>query len=272
MSGIELSSDKVVLEAFAAGATQGLSDHLHTEKQVLYALGWWIVAIRLGDNAFLVRADSYSATTNRFTAEFAALLRSEGLTAVERDPPLADMVTLQAASLIGASWEVWATDRDQAQEAFRPWAEGKQLAVYGEHPAEVLEESVQSRLEVARRVLDEQPASDLPPPRVALIDLEATLVDQLKAAMPSCEVIPVSTQTTTCAEVPFLAPAVAVVNVDQAGQEAVLELRAGCGRFLPIVALSKEGVGGVLGADTVISGPFTVEALVAALRDYLPSR
>ncbi|MFQ5880399.1 MAG: hypothetical protein ACE5IZ_09540 [Dehalococcoidia bacterium] len=271
MSAIELS-EKVVLEAFAAGATQGLSERLHIEKQVLYAFGWWILAIRLGDNAFLVRADSYLATTDRFEAQFQALLRSEGLTAVERDPPLADMVTLQAASLVGASWEVWAPSAKDAQEAFRPWAEGKQPAVYGESPAEVLEESVQSRLEVARRVLDEQPASDLPAPRVAVIDLEATLVDQLEAAMPGCEVIPVCTQTTTCAEVPFLAPAVAVVNVDRAGQEAVLELRAGCGRFLPIVALSKEGAGGVLGADTVISSPFTLEALVAAVRDYLPSR
>ncbi|MBI2201806.1 MAG: hypothetical protein HYU43_07690, partial [Armatimonadetes bacterium] len=45
MSDIEISSDKVILEAFAAGATQGVSDRLHIEKQVLYALGWWVLAI-----------------------------------------------------------------------------------------------------------------------------------------------------------------------------------------------------------------------------------
>ena len=270
MSDIELSSDKVVLEAFAAGATQGVSEHLHIEKQVVYAQGWWVTAIRLDDNAFLVRADSYSPTTDQVTAEFEALLRSAGLTAIERDPALADMVTLQAASLIGASWEVWAAERDQAHEAFRPWAEGKQVAVYGGRSEEPEELSVSLQLELARRVAEERPPSDLPPSRIVLLDVEPTLSEALKGEMMDCEVIPQSTQTTACVDIGYLAPAIVVVDVERAGQETIPALRSACGRFLPIVALSGEGAGEVPGADAVITRPFTTGALAATLRNYLP--
>ncbi len=270
MSGIELSSDKVVLEAFAAGATHGVSDRLHIETRVLYALGWWTIAIRLGDNAFLVRADSYSATTDGLADGLKAVLRSESLIRVDRDPPLADMVTLQAASLIGASWEVWATDRDQAQEAFRPWAEGKQAAVYGGRSEEPEELSVSLQLELARRVVEERPPSDLPPPRIVLMDVEPTLSEALKGEMVGCEVIPESSQTTACVDIGYLAPAIVVVDVERADQETIPAMRAACGRFLPIVALLGEGAGEVRGADAVITRPFTTGALAATLRNYLP--
>ena len=268
---VEPSSDIVILRAFAKGSTEAASNHLHIEHGVLYALGWWTLAIRLDANVFLVRADSHSATIDHFADELEALLRSGGLVPVDRDPPLADVATFQAASLIGASWQVWACDTEHAREALGRWAQGTQeAAAPGEPSAEGLERSVRLQLEVARRMVEER-SGHLPPPRVLLLDVEPVLIDEFKAQLPGCEMIQASTQTTTCAEIGSLAPTVVVVDVDRAGQEMILALRATCGRFLSIVALRGEGMGGVLGADAVITRPFTADALAAALRNCLPS-
>jgi hypothetical protein len=78
----EASSDSEVLRAFAEGARTGASDCLHIENEVLYASGWWTLAIRLDADVFLVRTDPHAVPTARVTEALQALLRLKETTEV----------------------------------------------------------------------------------------------------------------------------------------------------------------------------------------------
>ncbi len=275
----EASSDSEVLHGFADGAREGASPCLHIENEVLYASGWWTLAIRLDAGVFLVRTDPHATTTDRITEELQTLFRRKGLALVDRDPPLADVVTLQAASLIGASWAVWARDPEHAREALRRWAHGTQDAIPAASVQRDAEGSVRFQLEVAQRIVQDRsearsgtPSGDIPPPRLLLLDVEPALAEALKAEMPDCEVIEESTHTATSVELGCLAPMVILVDVGRVDHERILALRAACGRFLPIVGVRGAEAGDSRGIDTLITRPFLPGALAAMLRSYLPSR
>ncbi len=101
-----LLTDAELAAAYLAGARTGHSASLHIEEDVLLAGRFEPVALRVGADTLIVRTD--------LDCPALAAAMAGRLTMVQREPPLATVVALQALGHSAASWELWGSDPDTA--------------------------------------------------------------------------------------------------------------------------------------------------------------
>ncbi len=104
-----LIDDGTLTDAFIGGQRTGHSATLHIEEDVLLADRLVPVAIRLGAATILMRTDTRCPA-------LAGTVTRLALTLVEREPPLATVVALQAVGHSAAPWELWSADPRRARE------------------------------------------------------------------------------------------------------------------------------------------------------------
>lgn len=226
--------DRDVIEALVRGDRASFGPNLHIESDVLFAFGWWHLALRLAPNAFIVRNDD-GEEESRLIQMVNDCLSAHGLERVRQDHPLVQAVTYTEMSLAGPSWSIWSTDvrRGDAALVSRAGADSIPRGLVDEDLLETGDFSAE--LEGARRT------AGLPPSVVLAVGLDNTQIRALQVALPECrfeqrqfgEIQPEACST--------VSPSLALIDArEQRGREFIMELRAvACGRFLPVAALAQ---------------------------------
>lgn len=232
-----------MVEDFVDGARRSLGPSLHVDGDVLFLSGWWHAAVRLADDAFIVRAESPREDSPVLELVTAALT-GRGLSMVAESHPLVQPITYAELSLAGVEWSVWARDPGSGERALaaRVGAESDPREVLPGELPELGDLSLE--LEGARRV------AGLPPALVLVVGLDPDRLPELQAALPECRVEARELGSIAPDACGDLRPAIVLVDAtNQRGREFIMELRAAaCGRFLPVVGITPAGEA-PLGAD-----------------------
>jgi len=260
--------DREVVGAFVAGgAREGFGPTLNIERDALLFDGWWHAAIRVSPDTFMIRIDEPPADTGMLD-DLAAELTAQGLVHVADDLPLTTALAYTQLQLgTGVNWALWATDLPSGEAALAARVDPDSF-VQDAEPVEVLGPMEQvpdlgAELEGARRL------AGLPPSVIVAVGLDPDAFRQLQPAIPECrlEAVPLGAGPGACGP---LRPALVLVDATgQVGKEFIMEFRAdACGRFLPVVALTKEEL--PLGADETLDPDLHPLRWVELIRKLLP--
>ncbi len=104
--------DEVVL-AFLDGGGPTFSNELHIEDNLLFVDRMSLFAVRIGDEALLVRRD-VDTSGEDLKGSVEDLLREQGLRLLEADTRLGDVVAIQMAGIRGGSWDLWGRAPERA--------------------------------------------------------------------------------------------------------------------------------------------------------------
>lgn len=260
-------NDIEVIQAFATtGTRKAFGPTLHVEGEVLMLDGWWHTALRVSPDTFIVRNEA-PAGTSTVIEDLATVFAERGLTMVGEDLPLIQPIIYTAISFGASSWRMWATDLEAANAALTERLTRETVFAEAAPGDMGLESSLGFSAELggARRL------GGFPPSVVLTVGVEQTRADELATALTDCRI-----EARTLEELPpdacgALIPNLIVVNAtEQIGRDWAMEVRASaCGRFLPVVALVREG-GVPLGADTALDPDLPVSAWIEPLRQLLP--
>ena len=110
--------DATVLHDYARNVTAGHSPRYHVERPTLIVGRNVAVALRIGDDTVLVRADLPDGFLDA-KGEVEAALAAVGMTCFDEDTLLAIPVALQELGLRQSSWDLWGNDIDAAFAALR---------------------------------------------------------------------------------------------------------------------------------------------------------
>lgn len=259
-------NDNEVIEAFTSSAPgEAFGPTLHVENQVLMLDGWWHVALRVTPDAYIVRNEE-PPTDSAVLAQVGASLAARGLEMVGEDLPLIQPITYTAISLGANSWAMWAPDLATAEAALVERL-SRETSFTDAVPGDMGTESYlgfSSELGGARRV------GGFPPSIVLTVGVPKEQAVELAAALPDCRV-----ESRTLEELPpeacgALIPNLILVDTtEEIGRHWAMEVRASaCGRFLPVVALARDGV--PLGADQALDPDTPVGTWIEPLRQLLP--
>ncbi|MGI8426509.1 MAG: hypothetical protein ACR2M4_07920 [Actinomycetota bacterium] len=106
------------LKAFIAG--EELPEHgaITSQSGALYVDEWWPAAVRITASSFLVRTNE-DGPIPEISEQMATLLEEQGLRNLgdENDWPILEVITLQWLAVVGASWNVWSLNAEEAEAA-----------------------------------------------------------------------------------------------------------------------------------------------------------
>jgi hypothetical protein len=123
--GPEMEAESL-LDMYVLGAPDGhASDgRLHIEGLVLMGAAFTALAIRLGQDAFLVRAD-VPADVVPLRAELGQALIDRAIVPLEADHPLGQIVGIEVTGQRGAVWDLWGRHAVTALSALQERAAGE---------------------------------------------------------------------------------------------------------------------------------------------------
>jgi hypothetical protein len=254
-----------LIEAFTAGARDGLAGGVSVQGDVLSLDGWWHAALRLDDEVCLVRAEEPPSPTDALE-RLAEALRRRGLAEVPGEHPLIQAVTYTELSTTGVAWTLWAADAARAHSALAQrtsvpatTAEGGMAPSAADHPA-----AGDLSAAFAASLQD-----GFPTPVVLAVGLAEETVEALRAVVPKCRV---ETEALGAAVEACRASVPHVVVVDASsddGRRFLLEFRAeACGRHRPGAAITEGEL--PKGADVTLDAGRTPLAWQSQLVELLP--
>jgi hypothetical protein len=258
--------DREVIDAFVnQGARRGFGTSVHIEgDDVLMLDGWWHLALRVSDDAFIVRDEEPPRETT-VLQDIAQALAARGLSHVASDLPGLPVLTMSKASLGFVQWHVWAADLAAAHAAVAAAVTEDSFFQDTEYYNPTATPDYSSELAGARRL------AGLPPSIVLTIGLPSDRVEQLEKALDDCRIVAKAFGEIDPDGCGALIPTAIVIDAshDQ-GREFMMQLRAvACGRFTPVVAVTPE-VMPPLGADAAVSEEDDTLAWVPPIRNLLP--
>lgn len=112
-----------VVSAFVSRVPAPGHPSLQVEDDALVVDGWWPAAMWLGREACLVRVDD--SPGDAVAAQLTEALAARGMVVIDADldAPV-EAITMQRLGLIGARWQLWATDEAAARAAVAAAAVG----------------------------------------------------------------------------------------------------------------------------------------------------
>ena len=257
--------DLEVIDAFVNhGARRGFGPELHVEGDVLMLDGYWHLALRVSEDAFILRHEEPPRETGVLD-DIAAALAARGLSHVASDLPGITVLTMSKASLGYVPWDVWATDAATAEAAVGAAVTEESFLQPTEYFDPTAEPDYRAELGGARR------NAGLPPSVVLTVGVAPSAVEPLEQALTDCRFESRRFGEITPDACGSLIPTVVVVDArEQEGKDFVMQLRAAaCGRFLPVVAVTPDAVT-PLGADAAVPADGDPVTWVAPIRSLLP--
>jgi hypothetical protein len=257
--------DVEVIDSFVnRGAQRAFGPSLHIESDVLMLDGWWHCSLRMSDTAFIIRNEPPPRDTTVLD-DVAAALTAKGLANVASDLPGITVLTMAKASLGYVSWNVWAADRAAGEAALATAVTEESFFQNTEYYNPTAEKDYSAELGGARKL------AGLPPSIVLTVGLEAAANDALERTLTDCRIVSRAFGEIEPDACGSLVPTLMLVDAtQQRGLEFVMQLRAAaCGRFLPVVAVTGDGVP-PLGADTAVEAVQDPKDWVEPIRNLLP--
>ncbi len=256
--------DRDVISAFVAGAREGGGSSLHIESDALFFAGWWQIAFRVSEDAFIVRDEPTPQPTTAIE-QVKEALSARGLDEIPGDHPLIEPLTYTELSLAGGVWRLWGVDERRGTAALAARVGAESIARDWTEEDGAVVEGLGSQLEGARRI------AGLPPSVVVAVGLRRDEVYSLEAAIPECRFESRALGQIAPEACGDLGPSLIVVDAtDRAGREFIMELRAAaCGRFLPVAAVTREEAPPP-GADVALDARLPAGAWRDALLALLP--
>jgi hypothetical protein len=257
--------DSEVIDSFVNGDTKrAFGTSLHVESDVLMLDGWWHCSLRMSDEAFIIRNEPPPRDTT-VLEDVAAALTAKGLSNVASDLPGITVLTMAKASLGYVSWTVWAENLEAGQAAVAAAVTEESFFEPTAYYDPTAEKDYSAELAGARRL------AGLPPSVVLTVGLDGRTVGLLERTLTDCRVVNRAFGEIEPDACGSLVPTAVVIDAtEQRGLEFVMQLRAAaCGRFLPVVAITADGMT-PLGADTAVSSGQDPEDLVSPIRAVLP--
>jgi hypothetical protein len=265
--------DRQVIEAFVNDrAQQAFGETLHIEGDVLILDGFWHVCLRVGDDAFIVRAEE-TPSESTVPGQIAEVLTARGLSHVASDLPGLTVLTMEKASLGYVNWDVWATDLAAGQAAvagalseesfFDPGGGVEWAAPLA--GADVPGKDYSAEYHGARRL------AGLPTSLVLTVGVDDERMQKLGVALEDCHFITKQLGEINADACCSLIPTLVLVNAtDQTGQEFVMQVReAACGRVIPVVAVTPDA-SAPLGADAGVPAGADPSSWASTIRNLLP--
>lgn len=260
--------DRDLVAAFIDGAGDGRAGNLNIVGDVLHLDGWWQAAVRLADDAFIVRAEPPPQPSDVID-RLGGVLRERGLVEIPGEHPLVQAVTYAELSLVGVQWAVWAPDPERAEAALgqraAPESEARDWEP-GHAPMASSDAVAMGDLsaEFAASLLDGMPTSV-----VLGVGLDAGTVAGLEEALPDCRVEgrAFDQAVEACG---VLVPHLVIVQASgQEGRQFLLEFRAeACGRHVPVAAVTDGAL--PKGADTTLDADSSPADWAPTLERMLP--
>jgi hypothetical protein len=169
------------------------------------------------------------------------------------------------ASLGYVSWNVWAADLAAGQAAVAAAVTEESFFEHTEYYDPTAEKDYSAELGGARRL------AGLPPSVVLTVGLDGRTVGLLERTLTECRLVNRAFGEIEPDACGSLVPTAVVIDAtQQKGLEFVMQLRAAaCGRFLPVVAITPDGVT-PLGADTAVASDQDPQEWVSPIRAVLP--
>jgi hypothetical protein len=257
--------DVEVIESFVnQGAQRAFGPSLHIESDVLMLDGWWHCSLRMTDLAFLIRNEPPPRDTT-VLGDVAAALTAKGLANVASDLPGITVLTMAKASLGYVSWNVWAADRVAGETALAEAVTAESFFQNTEYYNPTAEKDYSAELGGARKL------AGLPPSVLLAVGLDAGTVEALEQTLTDCHIVSRAFGEIEPDACGSLVPTVVLVEAsERRGLEFVMQLRAAaCGRFLPVLAVTADGVP-PLGADSAVASIQDPKDWVEPIRTLLP--
>ncbi len=262
--------DREAIEAFVnQGAQRAFGETLHTEGDVLILDGYWHILMRVGDNAFIVRAEDAPIETKVFD-QITDVLRARGLSHVATDLPGITVLTMEKASLGFVSWDVWATDLAAGQSAVANAVSDETFFQSGSvggswSEPEPLDKDYSAEYHGARRL------AGLATSLVLTVGLDEKQEERLGAVLDDCQFITKKLGQIEADACCSLIPTIVLVGAsEQHGRDFIMQVRAAaCGRVIPVVALTPDA-SVPLGADIALAAGSDPSTWVAPIRNLLP--
>ena len=257
--------DAEVIDSFVnRGAQRAFGPSLHIESDVLMLDGWWHCSLRMSDSAFIIRNEPPPRDTTVLD-DVAAALTAKGLANVASDLPGITVLTMAKASLGYVSWTVWAADRPAGEAALAAAVTEESFFQNTEYYNPTAEKDYSAELGGARKL------AGLPPSVVLTVGVDPGAVAALERTLTDCSVVSRAFGEIEPDACGALVPTVMLVDATgQRGVEFVMQLRAAaCGRFLPVVAVTADGVP-PLGADSAVESSRDPHDWVEPIRTLLP--
>jgi len=257
--------DPEVIESFVnSGSKRAFGPSLHVESDVLMLDGWWHCCLRMSDEAFIIRNEPPPRDTT-VLEDVAAVLTAKGLANVATDLPGITVLTMSKASLGYVSWNVWAADFDAGQAALAAAVNEDSFFQNNEYYDPTAEKDYSAELGGARML------AGLPPAVVLTVGLEGSTVGPLERTLTDCRFVNKKFGEIEPDACGSIVPTIVLVDATkQRGLDFVMQLRAAaCGRFLPVVAVTEDGMA-PLGADSAVTAAQDPGDWVSPIRNLLP--
>lgn len=263
--------DRGVIEAFVnERAQQAFGETLHVEGDVLILDGYWHICLRVGDNAFIVRAEE-TPIESTVPAQIAEVLTARGLSHVATDLPGLTVLTMSKASLGYVSWAVWATDPAAGHAAVAAAVNEESFLEMGGTewlaPAtgDVEGKDYSAEYHGARRL------AGLPTSLVLTVGVDDDRMAKLGLVLEDCHFITKQLGEINADACCSLIPTLVLVNAtSQTGAEFVMQVReAACGRVIPVVAVTPDATT-PLGADAAVAAGTDPTGWADTIRNLLP--
>ncbi len=258
--------DSEVIDAFVnRHARRGFGTSVHIEgDDVLMLDGWWHLALRVSDDAFIVRDEEPPRDTTVLD-DIAGALSARGLSHVASDLPGLPVLTMSKASLGFVQWNVWAPDLAAAQAAVAAAVTEDSFLADTEYYDPTASPDYSSELAGARRL------AGLPASIILTVGLPRPRVEQLEKAFDDCRFVDRAFGEIDPDGCGSIIPTVIIIDASESqGRDFVMQLRAvACGRFTPVVAVTPDGVT-PLGADAAVASDDDPLTWVPSIRSLLP--
>lgn len=255
--------DEEVIEAFIDGsARRAFGPTLHVEGNVLFYDGWWQAIMRIGPDAFAVRAEE-APNDSGIVEQLSTYLLAKGLQNLGEEFPLIWAITLQEFALGPVNWSLWATDLATGEAALD--ARVGHDAFLGDSSNVPSDPDFNAELGGARRI------SGLPPSLILTIGVDQARVDRLDASLPECRFESRTLKEVTPEICSSFVPTLMVIDaMTTEGREFIMELKAAaCGRVIPVVALTTDAAP-PLGADAAVDPDADPVTWAQPVRSLLP--
>jgi hypothetical protein len=256
--------DEEVIEAFVDGqARRAFGPTLHVEGNVLFFDGWWQAIMRIGPDAYAIRAEE-APDSSDIVERLSDYLAAKGLQNLGEEFPLIWAITLQEFALGPVNWSLWSSDLATGEAALDKRV-GHDAFLGDEVSGVPSDPDFNAELGGARRI------SGLPPSLVLTIGLEPATVDRLYSSLPECRFESRSLKEVTPEICSSFVPTLMVINATEVeGREFIMELKAAaCGRVIPVVAVTTDAAP-PLGADTAVSPDDDPVRWAQPVRSLLP--